>query len=143
MGGWHLSRGTPTAAFVVQAAIALALVAFGSVQKDGFSSMVEFTAPVFWFFFLLVGVSVFVLRAREPDARRPFRVPLYPLTPVVFVLVCAYLLYSSINYAMSQQAVHVSLSVMAAGVVALALTTLRRGARRPPLSTGAPARPRD
>ena len=44
----------------------------------------EYTAPVFWLFFLLVGVSLFVLRRRDPDLPRPFRVPLYPVLPLLF-----------------------------------------------------------
>jgi amino acid transporter len=121
MGGWHATRGTPVAAFVVQGAIALALVGFGALQHDGFEAMVEFTAPVFWSFLLLVGIALFVLRARDGDAERPFRVPLYPLTPIVFCASCAWLAYSSITYAASRNSVHISLLVMAAGVVALLL----------------------
>jgi amino acid transporter len=118
MGGWHATRGTPTAAFIVQGIVALALVGFGAMQHDGFEAMVEFTAPVFWTFLLLVGLSVFVLRAKDPRAERPFRAPLYPLTPMVFCAACAWLAWSSITYAASRQAVHVSLWVMAVGVVA-------------------------
>ena len=121
MGGWHASRGTPVAAFLVQGAIALALVGFGALQHDGFEAMVEFTAPVFWSFLLLVGVALFVLRARDGGAERPFRVPLFPLTPIVFCAACAWLAYSSITYAASRNAVHISLLVMVAGVVAMLL----------------------
>ena len=78
MSQWHGERNVPVIAFLVQAAIALALIAFGSIQKDGFSTMVEFTAPVFWFFFLLTGVALFVLRFRAPHVARPFKVPMYP-----------------------------------------------------------------
>jgi amino acid transporter len=60
--------------------------------------MVEYTAPVFWLFFLLVGISLFVLRRKEGAIVRPFRVPLYPLTPLIFCGVCLYMLYSSIMY---------------------------------------------
>jgi hypothetical protein len=49
-------------------------------------------------------------------------VPGYPVTPLVFVAVCAFLCYSSIGYAASRNAIHVSLGVMAAGVVALLVT---------------------
>jgi basic amino acid/polyamine antiporter, APA family len=118
MSQWHGGRNVPVAAFLVQAVIALALIAFGSLQQDGFSTMVEFTAPVFWFFFLLSGVALFVLRLRAPHVARPFRVPLYPLLPLVFIATCAYLLYSSVTYAQSQQAVHVAFYVMTAGAVA-------------------------
>jgi APA family basic amino acid/polyamine antiporter len=61
--------------------------------------MVEFTAPIFWFFFLSVGLSLFVLRQRDPLTKRPFAVPLYPVVPLLFCGMCAYLLYSSILYA--------------------------------------------
>ena len=121
MGGWHATRGTPVAAFLVQGVIALALVGFGALQHDGFEAMVEFTAPVFWSFLLLVGIALFVLRARDGDAERPFRVPLFPFTPIVFCASCAWLAYSSITYAASRNSVHISLLVMAAGVVALLL----------------------
>jgi amino acid transporter len=131
MGGWHATRGTPVAAVVVQGIIALALVGFGALQHDGFEAMVEFTAPVFWTFLLLVGLALFRLRSTDAAAARPFRVPLYPLTPIVFCAACAWLAYSSITYAASRNAVHVSLIVMAIGVVALFVT----GAWRPTAAT--------
>jgi amino acid transporter len=134
MSGWHAARGTPVVAFIVQGIIALALVAFGAFQHDGFEAMVNFTAPVFWGFLLLVGIAVFVLRARDRGAERPLRVPFYPLTPLVFCAVCAFLLHSSVTYAASQNAVHVSLLVMAVGAVALVATRAlsREPARRKP-----------
>jgi len=125
MAGWHETRGTPVVALVVQGAIALALVAFGALQSDGFEAMVEFTAPVFWTFLLLVGIALFRLRRIDGAAERPFRVPLYPFTPLVFCAACAWLAYSSIAYAASRDAVHVSLIVMAAGVVAWFLVRAR------------------
>ncbi|MGH8770787.1 MAG: amino acid permease, partial [Burkholderiales bacterium] len=80
-------------------------------------TMVEYTAPVFWFFFLLTGLSLFVLRIREPNTPRPFRVPLYPLTPIVFVLTSAYLLYASIMH--TGIGALVGIVVLAAGVPVL------------------------
>jgi amino acid transporter len=73
-------------------------VVLGAFTRDGFTAMVEYTAPVFWTFLLLVGISLFVLRVREPARPRPFVVPLYPFIPLLFCLTCAYLLYSSLAY---------------------------------------------
>lgn len=98
LGTWDSGRATPGNALIVQGAIALLLVLGGSLSRDGFEAVVEYSAPVFWFFFLLVGLSLFILRQREPDAERPFRVPLYPLLPAVFCLTCAYLLYASVAH---------------------------------------------
>jgi amino acid transporter len=132
MGHWEGGRGSPIRGYLVQSTICLALVIFGIFQTDGFGVMVEFTAPVFWFFLFLVGISVFVMRVKDPNADRPFKVPLYPLTPILFVLTCAYLTYSSVTYAVSKGAVHISLVVMAIGVVALFFT---RGVKGPTKNT--------
>jgi amino acid transporter len=101
----------------VQGAIALALVGLGTIQRHGFQTLVDFTAPVFWSFFLLTGVSLFALRARYPDAPRPYRVPLYPVTPAVFVASCAYMLYSSIAY--TGKGALVGVGVLAVGAVVM------------------------
>lgn len=98
LGRWQPRSSSPIPAFLLQAAIALALVGLGTLDREGFKTMVEYTAPVFWFFFLLTGISLFVLRQRDPHTIRPFAVPLYPLTPLLFCAVSAYLLYSSLAY---------------------------------------------
>lgn len=98
LGRWNERRDTPANALLAQAAVALALVAAGAVARDGFALVVDYTAPVFWLFLLLTGLSLFVLRRRDPDAERPFRVPLYPLTPTLFCATTAYLLWSSLAY---------------------------------------------
>jgi amino acid transporter len=98
LGSWDRTRDNPMVAFLLQGAMALALVIFGSMSKDGFSAMVDYTAPAFWLFMLLVAISLFVLRRRFPAQVRPFSVPLYPLLPILFVCLCAYLLYSSLVY---------------------------------------------
>ena len=51
--------GNPTVAFAAQSAVAMSLIVFGAMTRDGFQAMVAYTAPVFWLFLLLVGVSLF------------------------------------------------------------------------------------
>jgi basic amino acid/polyamine antiporter, APA family len=98
LGVWQDRHSTPTAAYLFQGAISLALVGLGIVTRDGFKTMVDYTAPIFWFFFLLSSISLLVLRVRDPDRPRPFRVPLYPVLPLLFCAACGYLLYSSLVY---------------------------------------------
>ena len=126
LGRWDEASGSPRTAMLVQGVIALALVGLGAVQNAGFKGLVEYSLPVFWGFFLLVGVALFVLRAREPDAPRPFRVPFYPLVPALFVLMCGYLLYSSLAYHRTHALV--GLGVLALGAVIM-LFARKGGAR--------------
>ncbi|CAN5621080.1 amino acid permease [soil metagenome] len=98
IGRWDERSGSPRMAMLVQGVLALLLVALGAFARDGFRTAVEYTAPVFWLFFLLVGISLFVLRRRDPGRPRAFRVPLYPLLPLLFCATSAYLLYSSLAY---------------------------------------------
>ncbi len=83
---------------LLQGAAGIALVLIGTGAHRGFPMMVEYTAPAFWLFFLLGGLSLFVLRWKERAIARPFRVPLYPATPLIFCVACLYMLYSSIVY---------------------------------------------
>ncbi len=104
LGRWSRRFGTPAAAILVQSAIAVVLIllpALGGLRErlgSGFEEAVNYTLPAFWSFFLLTGVAVFVLRVKEPDVKRPFRVPLYPVTVVVFCGMCAWMLYRSLDY---------------------------------------------
>jgi basic amino acid/polyamine antiporter, APA family len=98
LGQYDAARKTPRNALLVQGAITLLLVVLGAVTRTGFVAIVEYTAPVFWLFFFLVGVSVFVLRRRDASRPRPFRVPFYPLTPLIFCAMCLYMIRSSLAY---------------------------------------------
>lgn len=117
MGKWNERTSAPINALIWQGVIALALVGLGLLTRNGFETIVEYTAPVFWFFFLLVGISVFVMRRKDPDKERPFRVPLYPVLPLLFCITCAGLLYSSLVY--TGAGAWVGISVLAVGIVLL------------------------
>jgi basic amino acid/polyamine antiporter, APA family len=43
------------------------------------------------FAFILVCIGIMVLRKRDPGRRRAFRTPLVPLTPILGILICLYL----------------------------------------------------
>jgi len=80
----HPTLRTPAlsiAAFSVWAAV---LAASGTFEQ--LLTYVVFTG---WIFYGLGAAAVFVFRRREPDAVRPFRVPGYPITPMLFVLSAA------------------------------------------------------
>ena len=123
LGRWDGARKTPIVALCVQGFLTVALVLFGaytrgsSINESALRTMIDYTAPVFWLFFLLTGVALFVLRRREPQVARPFRVPLFPITPLAFCFAAAYLLYSSLNYVRSGAIA--GLIVLASGILVM------------------------
>jgi amino acid transporter len=88
--------------------------------------MVEYTTPVFWLFLLLTGISLMVLRRVDADRPRSFRVPLYPLLPLIFIASAAYMLYASLAY--TGAGAVVGALVLLVGIPLLALSR-RRAAR--------------
>ena len=124
LGHWKDGAETPANALLVQGSIALLLIGLGTATRQGFSTMVEYTAPVFWLFFLMVGLSLLTLRRREPEVPRPFPVPLYPLTPILFCLVCAYMLRASLAY--TGVGALAGVLVLLAGVPVLLLANARQ-----------------
>jgi basic amino acid/polyamine antiporter, APA family len=102
LGVWSEGANTPIPALLTQGAIALLLVLLSSFTPDGFETMVAYTSGAFWMFFFLTSVSLFVLRRSKPDNSDHFRVPLYPLTPILFSTMCAFMFYSSVDYALSK-----------------------------------------
>jgi basic amino acid/polyamine antiporter, APA family len=136
LGVWDGGRDTPANAMRIQCIVALLLIVVGALTGSGFKSMVEFTAPVFWLFFLLSGLSLFVLRVREPATERPFKVPMYPLLPLLFCASCGYMLWSSLSYVYNQSlggmnAAWIGIAVLALGVLLLVLMHLIPSNREP------------
>lgn len=127
LGHWQVDRGTPVYALAVQGGIALLLILLGTGSRSGFVTMVEYTAPVFWFFLLLTGISVFVLRFKEPDRPRPFKVPGYPVIPLLFCTVCAGMLWSSILY--TETGALVGIGVLLTGIPVLVYMSKVQGER--------------
>ncbi len=99
LGAWNERGSTPVRALLVQGAITLLLILFGALSQSGVEAMVAYTAPVFWFFMCMTALSLLRLRKLQPQVPRPFRVPLYPLLPLVFASSCLGLFISSTLYA--------------------------------------------
>src|SRR5690606_9102737 len=125
LGAWSVRGATPARALLLQGAITLVLIVFGALSQGGVQAMVAYTAPVFWLFMLLSAGALIVLRERDKDRARPFRVPLYPFTPLLFAASCLALCWSSVQYAGTGALLGVA--VLAAG---LPLLWLQRRVQR-------------
>lgn len=98
LGEWDDSRGVPRRALLAEGAVALLLVLVGSFANSGFNAMVEYMTPVYWGFLSLSSLALIRLRRLHPEVPRPFKVPLYPWLPLLFFVLCLYMLWSSLAY---------------------------------------------
>jgi amino acid transporter len=122
LGAWNRRAAAPLTAIAAQAAIAVALIVLVGTEAGrgsfdaalinigiaplpwskffgGFETLVAGSTPVFWIFTLLTAVAVFVLRFRDPSTERPFKIPLFPLPPIIFCATCLFMLWASVTYA--------------------------------------------
>ena len=94
---WDRARGIPSQAILAQGAVSIALVALGAFYQ-GFATLVDYTAPVYWAYLTASGLAVIRLRQAQPNHPRPFKVPFYPFLPLLFAASSAAMLWSSLNY---------------------------------------------
>ena len=125
----HPRFRTPAFAIIAGSAWAALLAVSGT-----FEQLLTYVVFSGWIFYGLGAMSIFVYRRRAPDMPRPFRVPGYPITPILFVLAAAAVV---VNTMVSQpgRAV-VGLAVVLTGVPAYLIW--RRLAARPGAGPGGP-----
>lgn len=115
LGRWDAANGIPRNAIIGQAIVCVSLVILGATY-DGFATLVDYTAPVYWLFLCGSGVAVIILRRIMPDVARPFKVPLYPFLPILFALSSFAMLISSLNYVKAGAIFGVIILVIGLGV---------------------------
>ncbi|MDE3137032.1 MAG: amino acid permease [Acidobacteriota bacterium] len=91
LGTVHPRFRTPAFAILAGGLWSAILAASGSFEQ-------LFTYVIFagWIFYGLAAASIFMYRRREPDRPRPYRVPGYPWTPLLFVAAAAALVVNAI-----------------------------------------------
>jgi APA family basic amino acid/polyamine antiporter len=124
-GFGRLSRGTrvPVTSLVLLAVWGALLAASGTF--DQLTNMAVMSYALFW---IPVALSVIMLRRKLPLAARPYRVPGYPLVPLLFALVMVWIVVSALRAAPKE-----SIATLVLILLGLPLYPLFRRSRRPPL----------
>jgi APA family basic amino acid/polyamine antiporter len=152
LSSWNRRTAAPIAAIVLQAVFAAVLVLLVGTETGrnwfdsalnlmgidglpweayfgGFETLVAGSAPAYWSLCLLTGVAVFVLRRSHRSARRRFTIPWFPFPAIAFCATCAYMLWSSIDYARWLSLLGV-VPIVVGGVAWIALRFVRPGTPR-------------
>jgi basic amino acid/polyamine antiporter, APA family len=87
-GKVHPRFKTPYIGTIITGVFVATFAAFANIAE-----VVDLTNIGTLFAFILVSIGVIVLRRSDPDRPRPFRVPWVPITPMISVVACFYLMY--------------------------------------------------
>ncbi|EMW6188671.1 amino acid permease [Enterococcus faecium] len=77
----HDKTKVPVAAGILELVIAI-----GMMMVGGFDTLTDMLIFVIWIFYTMVFVGVILLRKKEPDLIRPYKVPMYPFIPLVAII---------------------------------------------------------
>lgn len=110
---------------IATALVTALLLWLAAARQDVFAAVVQVSAPFFWFFLGLVPAALVWLRIREG---RPagYRVPLYPLTPLLVMAACGWMTWSAASFAISQELWLPMGGVLALMAAGLAIAFARR-----------------
>lgn len=91
MGAVHPKFRTPGKSLIIQGTWAAILCLTGTYDQI-------FTYVIFagWIFYALGAVAVFILRKKQPDVQRPYKVPFYPVIPILFIVVATWFVINTI-----------------------------------------------
>ncbi|HWQ30597.1 MAG TPA: amino acid permease [Negativicutes bacterium] len=87
----HPSFGTPANALIVECVFAVLYIFSGT-----FNTLTDLLVFVLWIFFVMGVYGVFILRKRFPSDSIPYKVPLYPIVPIIGIIGGIYILFSTI-----------------------------------------------
>jgi APA family basic amino acid/polyamine antiporter len=81
----------PVTSVILVGVLATVLALIGS-----FDTLTDYAVFAMWIFYALITGSIFIYRRKFPHLERPYRAWGYPVVPVIFLLVAAWLLYRTI-----------------------------------------------
>lgn len=107
----HVSAHThvPIRALLMQGTLGCLVVLAFSAAYDTITDYAVFALTLFY---ILVAGSVFIFRRRLPDAERSYRVWGYPIVPIVFIVVCSWLIFQTIHDSPRKSAIGLALILL-------------------------------
>lgn len=108
-----LGKVSPTSHIPARAVAVSALCGLGYVMNRSFEQLTDGFVVGYFPFYILAVASLAVMRYKEPDLDRPFKVPGYPLVPALFIFGAVALLWGALSTV--DRTAALSLVVMLAG----------------------------
>lgn len=91
IGKTNIHTGVPVLGALIVNLIAIIMILLGN-----FNVLTDMLVFVMWTFNTMLSFAVLVLRKREPELKRPFTVPGYPIIPLISILGGVFIIVSTI-----------------------------------------------
>ncbi|MBL4931351.1 APC family permease [Clostridium paridis] len=91
IGKVHDKFETPLNTFILEVVLAILYVLSGS-----FNTLTNLAVFVVWIFFVMAVAGIFILRTKHKDIERPYKVPLYPIIPIIGIVGGIYILVNTL-----------------------------------------------
>lgn len=88
----------PEVALFVNCVITTILLLISNGKLTFVENLTFYTAGVYWYFFALVIIALLILRAQVPKEEIPYKVPLYPILPILFLLIIVGIIWGAIKF---------------------------------------------
>ncbi|HXM93577.1 MAG TPA: amino acid permease [Candidatus Dormibacteraeota bacterium] len=125
-------RGVPGRALLYQGIWIIVLILLRTRRSDGsygnlYSNLLDYVTFSVLIFYVLTIAGIFVLRAKRPDAERPYRAFGYPFVPLLYIVAAVAIMFVLLLY--KTQTTWPGLLIVLLGVPVYLLWSRRLGAR--------------
>lgn len=95
LSGW-LGKLHPTFKTPVNSGILMTVISILLVFSGKFDQLTDLLIFVIWLFYVMTFYAVFVLRKNKPNLHRPYKVPLYPIVPIIAIAGGLYIILNTL-----------------------------------------------
>ena len=82
---------TPLNAYILEVVLICIYIFSGS-----FNTLTDLVVFVLWIFFTMAVAGIFILRTKHKELARPYKVPFYPIVPLIGIIGGLYILFSTL-----------------------------------------------
>ncbi|WP_411680513.1 APC family permease [Clostridium thailandense] len=95
-GSSWLGKLSPKFQTPINSSILMAIISILLIFSGKFDQLTDLLVFVIWMFYVMTFYAVFVLRKNQPNLHRPYKVPLYPIVPIIAILGGLYIIFNTL-----------------------------------------------
>jgi len=94
-GSKLLSKLNPKTSTPIYCGILIGIISIIMTLTGNFNQLTDLLVFVLWIFYVMTFIAVIILRNKRPDLKRPYKVPLYPVIPIIAIVGGLYIIINT------------------------------------------------